>query len=123
MAGMLCAIHQPDFLPRLSTIAKLYAADIWIILDDVQFTRRDYQHRCYLAPAPGTLLAERWLPDQADRKPGLPVASRRRAVNGIGLRCRMVKSKRPGTSSRAGKRRGRPGSRARRDGAPPSGNI
>jgi hypothetical protein len=44
MAGMLCAIHQPNFLPRLSTLATLYAADIWIILDDVQFT----------VPRPGT---------------------------------------------------------------------
>jgi hypothetical protein len=61
MAGLLCAIHQPNFLPRLSTLAKLYAADIWIILDDVQFTRRDYQHRCYLAPGPGTPLPARWL--------------------------------------------------------------
>jgi hypothetical protein len=61
MAGMLCAIHQPNFLPRLSTLAKLYAADIWVILDDVQFTRRDYQHRCYLAPAPDALLPGRWL--------------------------------------------------------------
>jgi hypothetical protein len=52
MAGLLCAIHQPNFLPRLSTLAKLYAADTWVILDDVQFTRRDYQHRCYLAPGP-----------------------------------------------------------------------
>ena len=61
MAGMLCAIHQPNFLPRLSTLAKLYAADIWVILDDVQFTRRDYQHRCYLASTPGAPLPERWL--------------------------------------------------------------
>jgi hypothetical protein len=61
MAGMLCAIHQPNFLPRLSTLAKLYAADIWIILDDVQFTRRDYQHRCYLAPVPDARLPGRWL--------------------------------------------------------------
>ena len=61
MAGMLCAIHQPNFLPRLSTLAKLYAADIWIILDDVQFARRDYQHRCYLAPVPDAHLPGRWL--------------------------------------------------------------
>jgi len=61
MAGMLCAIHQPNFLPRLSTLAKLYAADIWVILDDVQFTRRDYQHRCYLAPVAGACLPGRWL--------------------------------------------------------------
>ena len=61
MAGMLCAIHQPNFLPRLSTLAKLYAADIWVILDDVQFTRRDYQHRCYLAPVADAHLPGRWL--------------------------------------------------------------
>jgi hypothetical protein len=47
--GGLCAIHQPNFLPRLTTLAKLFAADYWIVLDDVQFTRRDYQHRARLA--------------------------------------------------------------------------
>ncbi|WP_217575906.1 WbqC family protein [Streptomyces sp. GbtcB7] len=45
----MCAIHQPNLFPRLSTLAKLYAADRWIVLDDVQFTRRDYQHRARLA--------------------------------------------------------------------------
>lgn len=44
-----CAIHQPNLLPRLSTLAKLYTADIWVVLDDVQFVRRDYQHRARLA--------------------------------------------------------------------------
>jgi len=44
-----CAIHQPNLLPRLSTLAKLYAADTWVVLDDVQFTRHDYQHRARLA--------------------------------------------------------------------------
>jgi hypothetical protein len=47
--GTVCAIHQPNLFPRLSTLAKLYTADRWIILDDVQFTRRDYQHRARLA--------------------------------------------------------------------------
>lgn len=47
--GGLCAIHQPNFLPRLNTLAKLFAADYWIVLDDVQFARRDYQHRARLA--------------------------------------------------------------------------
>ena len=61
MSDLLCAIHQPNFFPRLSTLAKLYTADVWIILDDVQFARRDYQHRCYLAPAGNTRLPERWL--------------------------------------------------------------
>lgn len=44
-----CAIHQPNFLPRLSTVAKLLSADVWVVLDDVQFCRRDYQHRARLA--------------------------------------------------------------------------
>ena len=49
MPGGLCAIHQPNLFLRLSTLAKLFTADYWIVLDDVQFTRRDYQHRTRLA--------------------------------------------------------------------------
>lgn len=45
----ICAIHQPNFLPRLSTLAKLFAADVWVTLDDVQYNGRDYQNRCRLA--------------------------------------------------------------------------
>ncbi|MDJ0341764.1 WbqC family protein [Streptomyces sp. H10-C2] len=47
--GGLCAIHQPNLFPRLTTLAKLFAADYWIVLNDVQFTRRDYQQRTRLA--------------------------------------------------------------------------
>lgn len=55
--GAACAIRPqpsagrcplPNLFPRL-TLAKLYAADLWIVLDDVQFARRDYQHRARLA--------------------------------------------------------------------------
>ncbi|TDW22118.1 WbqC family protein [Kribbella kalugense] len=56
----ICAIHQPNFLPRLSTLAKIASADVWVILDDVQFCRRDYQHRAKLAPL-GSCDAWRWL--------------------------------------------------------------
>jgi hypothetical protein len=45
----ICAIHQPNFLPRLSTLAKLFASDVWVVLDDVQYNGRDYQNRCRLA--------------------------------------------------------------------------
>ncbi|GAA2773649.1 WbqC family protein [Kitasatospora cinereorecta] len=44
----MCAIHQPNLLPRLSTVAKILAADVWVVLDDVQFARRDFQHRARL---------------------------------------------------------------------------
>ncbi|MFI6121672.1 WbqC family protein [Streptomyces sp. NPDC051064] len=46
--GGLCAIHQPNLFPRLTTLAKLFAADYWVVLDDVQFARRDCQHRARL---------------------------------------------------------------------------
>lgn len=46
----VCAIHQPNLFPRLSTLTKLFLADHWVVLDDVQFTRRDYQHRARVAP-------------------------------------------------------------------------
>ncbi|MFJ8073837.1 WbqC family protein [Streptomyces sp. NPDC096176] len=58
--GGLCAIHQPNLFPRLTTLAKLFAADTWIILDDVQFTRRDYQHRTRLASL-GDPQTSRWM--------------------------------------------------------------
>ncbi|WP_232794910.1 WbqC family protein [Kitasatospora sp. NRRL B-11411] len=57
---MVYAIHQPNFLPRLSTLAKLYAADVWVVLDDVQHARRDYQHRARLGSLRGDG-ATRWL--------------------------------------------------------------
>ncbi|MER5202272.1 WbqC family protein [Streptomyces sp. NPDC002825] len=47
------AIHQPNLFPRLSTLAKLFAADCWIVLDDVQFARRDFQHRARLGSMSG----------------------------------------------------------------------
>ena len=54
-----CAIHQPNFFPRLSTLAKLYAADVWVVLDDVQFNSRDYQHRAWLVAPDG--VQQQWL--------------------------------------------------------------
>jgi hypothetical protein len=54
-----CAIHQPNFFPRLSTLAKLYAADVWVVLDDVQFNSRDYQHRAWLVAPDG--MQQQWL--------------------------------------------------------------
>jgi hypothetical protein len=51
---LLVAIHQPNLLPRLKVLQKLALADVWIVLDDVQFARRDYQNRALLVPNHGT---------------------------------------------------------------------
>ncbi|MFE0150155.1 WbqC family protein [Nonomuraea sp. NPDC059007] len=58
--GLVVAIHQPNLFPRLSTLAKLYAADRWIVLDNVQFNSRGYQHRAGLA-ALDDATRQRWL--------------------------------------------------------------
>lgn len=59
-SGTWCAIHQPNLFPRLSTLAKLHAADTWVVLDDVQFTRGAYQQRCRLA-ATSDPTRQQWL--------------------------------------------------------------
>ncbi len=59
-SGTWCAIHQPNLFPRLSTLAKIYAADTWVVLDDVQFTRGAYQQRCRLA-ATSDPARQQWL--------------------------------------------------------------
>lgn len=38
-------IHQPDFLPYLGFFHRLLFVDHFILLDDVQFIRRGWQHR------------------------------------------------------------------------------
>lgn len=60
VSGAYCAIHQPNPFPRLSTLAKLYAADVWVVLNDVQFTRGAYQQRCWLA-ATSDPTCQQWL--------------------------------------------------------------
>ena len=63
----VCAIHQPNLFPRWVTLAKLLTADVWVVLDDVQFCRHDYQHRARLghpdAPQRQWLVLPVHLPD------------------------------------------------------------
>src|SRR5262245_43046420 len=42
---MIVAIHQPHFLPWLGYLHRMAQADLFVILDHVQFERRNYQNR------------------------------------------------------------------------------
>jgi len=42
---MIVAIHQPNFLPWLGYLHRMVQADLFILLDHVQFERRNYQNR------------------------------------------------------------------------------
>ena len=42
---MIVAIHQPHYLPWLGFLDRMAKADLFILLDHVQFERRNYQNR------------------------------------------------------------------------------
>ncbi len=42
---MLIAIHQPQYLPWLGYLDKIDKADIFVILDNVQFKKNEWQNR------------------------------------------------------------------------------
>ena len=42
---MKIAIHQPEHFPYMGFFMKMYQSDLFIILDDVQFTKGNFQHR------------------------------------------------------------------------------
>ncbi len=47
------AIHQPNFYPRLKVLQKLAYADVWCILDSVQYCTREWQNRTCIIPMHG----------------------------------------------------------------------
>ena len=42
---MIIAIHQPNYLPYLGFFDKMKQSDIFVIYDDAQFNKEDFQHR------------------------------------------------------------------------------
>jgi hypothetical protein len=42
---MLCSIHQPQYLPWLGYFEKMARADVFVLLDNVQFKKNEWQNR------------------------------------------------------------------------------
>jgi hypothetical protein len=42
---MIVGIHQPNYLPYLGFFDKIAKSDIFVIYDDAQFNKNEYQHR------------------------------------------------------------------------------
>ncbi len=51
------AIHQPHYFPWLGLLHKIAQSDVFIVLDNVQFNRQDYQHRSMYSTQTGA----KWL--------------------------------------------------------------
>ncbi|WP_285758291.1 WbqC family protein [Nocardiopsis ansamitocini] len=49
-------MHQPHYLPWLGLLDKIDRCDLFIVLDHVQFERKGWQHRNYVASKNGPLL-------------------------------------------------------------------
>jgi hypothetical protein len=54
---MIVAIHQPHFLPWLGYMARMQQADLFVLLDHVQFERQNYQNRVLIKTGEGP----RWI--------------------------------------------------------------
>lgn len=42
---MICAVHQPQYLPWLGFFSKLDAADVFVVYDDTQYKHDEWQNR------------------------------------------------------------------------------
>lgn len=53
---MLVGIHQPHYLPWLRYFEKIARSDVFIVLDDIQFSKNGWQNRNKVKSASGPLL-------------------------------------------------------------------
>ena len=51
---MVMTVHQPEHLPWLGFFDKIKQADLWVILDDVQYRRHYFQNRNRIRTAAGS---------------------------------------------------------------------
>lgn len=58
-------IHQPDFIPYLGFFHRLLYADLFVVLDDVQFLKRAWHHRDKIKTKDG----EKWLTIGVEKAP------------------------------------------------------
>jgi len=70
--GKIAVIHQPDFLPYLGFFHRFLQADLWVILDNVQFIHKGsgWQHRDKIK----TPIGEKWITISVQKpKLGTPI--------------------------------------------------
>ncbi|MBN1981401.1 MAG: WbqC family protein [Chitinivibrionales bacterium] len=50
---MIITIHQPQYMPWIGYFHKMASADLFVLLDDVQFKKNEWQHRNRIRNATG----------------------------------------------------------------------
>lgn len=61
---MIVGIHQPNYLPYLGFFDKISKSDVFVIYDDVDFNKSDFQHRNRIRIFHGT----KWLTIPVEKK-------------------------------------------------------
>ena len=51
--GNIISIHQPNFIPWLGYFYKIYQSDIFVFLDDVQFSNQGMHNYHYIKTSQG----------------------------------------------------------------------
>lgn len=64
---MICAIHQPQYLPWLGYFSKLDAADVFVIYDNTQYKHDEWQNRNRIKTSTGP----QWLTVPVHHRQGL----------------------------------------------------
>jgi len=58
---MIVAIHQPHYLPWLRYVDKIARCDVFVLLDDAQYTKSGWENRNKIKCAPGCKCDEGWM--------------------------------------------------------------
>ena len=52
---MIISIHQPNYIPWLGFFKKIESSDLFVLLDDVQFSKNDFQNRNIIRTIDGSM--------------------------------------------------------------------
>lgn len=52
---MICAVHQPHYLPWIGYFDKIKKSDVFVFLDNVQYKKREFQNRNKIRTASGSI--------------------------------------------------------------------
>lgn len=80
---MICAIHQPNFMPWLPFFDKIAACDVFIILTHCQFEKGGFQNRCKIHDSWKTMSVQGGLDLLTHKKYLNPESDWQRIVNSL----------------------------------------
>ncbi len=81
---MLVAIHQPTYLPWLGYLSRMATADLFVLLDHVQFERGNYQNRTRIRIGSGISAEPRWLTVPVEQRAREEPITEKRIDNRVG---------------------------------------